>query len=135
QSEFLRYALPKLADAAGVCAIVIDEAHCVSEWGHDFRPEYRQLADVRRRHPSIPLLAFTATATVRVREDIARQLALREPAVHIASFNRPNLFYSVRPKNKRTYAELAARCKASTGSGIVYCLSRKRVDELTQSLR
>ncbi len=135
QSEFLRYALPKLADAAGVCAIVIDEAHCVSEWGHDFRPEYRQLADVRRRHPSIPLLAFTATATVRVREDIARQLALREPALHIASFNRPNLFYSVRPKNKRTYAELAARCKASTGSGIVYCLSRKRVDELTQSLR
>lgn len=135
QSEFLRSALPRIAQSPGIRAIVIDEAHCVSEWGHDFRPEYRQLADVRRRHPAIPWLAFTATATARVREDIARQLALREPAVHIASFNRPNLFYSVRPKTKHTYAEVLARCKSSSGSGIVYCLSRKRVDELSQSLR
>jgi len=135
QGDFLRSALPMMAETPGIRAIVIDEAHCVSEWGHDFRPEYRQLADVRRRHPSIPLLAFTATATARVRQDIMRQLALRDPAVHIASFNRPNLFYSVRPKTKRTYQELLARCKASIGSGIVYCLSRKRVDELAQSLR
>ena len=97
QPEFLRSALPRMAQTPGIRAIVVDEAHCVSEWGHDFRPEYRQLADVRRRHPSLPLLAFTATATARVREDIARQLALRDPAVHVASFNRPNLFYAVRP--------------------------------------
>ena len=135
QGDFLRNALPTMVDTPGVSAIVIDEAHCVSEWGHDFRPEYRQLADVRRRHPAIPLLAFTATATARVRQDIVRQLALRDPAIHVASFNRPNLFYSVRPKNKRTYKELLARCKASSGSGIVYCLSRRRVDELAQSLR
>ncbi len=135
QPEFLRSALPRMAQSPGIRAIVVDEAHCVSEWGHDFRPEYRQLADVRRRHPSLPLLAFTATATARVREDIARQLALRNPAVHVASFNRPNLFYAVRLKSKRTYAEVLARCRASAGSGIVYCLSRKRVDELTQSLR
>jgi ATP-dependent DNA helicase RecQ len=135
QAEFLNVVLPQLIGSPGVCAIVIDEAHCVSEWGHDFRREYRQLATLRRRYPQIPILAFTATATPRVREDIAQQLALREPAIHIASFNRSNLFYAVRPKSKRSYAELLQRCKTSTGSGIVYCLSRKRVDEITDALR
>jgi ATP-dependent DNA helicase RecQ len=135
QAEFLNVILPRLIASPGVAAIVIDEAHCVSEWGHDFRREYRQLANIRKRHSSIPMLAFTATATTRVREDILQQLALRDPAVHLASFNRPNLFYAVRAKTKRTYAELAARCKSSTGSGIVYCLSRKRVDEVASALR
>jgi ATP-dependent DNA helicase RecQ len=133
--EFLRNALPRLASSRGISAIVIDEAHCVSEWGHDFRPEYRQLAQIRHRHATIPFLAFTATATMRVREDIVRQLALRDPALHIASFNRPNLFYAVRPKTKRSYKEILERCRQGSGSGIVYCLSRKRVDELTASLR
>ncbi len=133
--EFLRTALPDLVSSRGVSAIVIDEAHCVSEWGHDFRPEYRQLAGVRQRFAAIPILAFTATATIRVREDIVRQLALREPKIHVASFNRSNLFYSVRPKNKRSYREILERCKQRASSGIVYCLSRKRVDELTASLR
>jgi ATP-dependent DNA helicase RecQ len=135
QGEFFNAQLPRLIEAPGICAIVVDEAHCVSEWGHDFRREYRQLAHVRRRHTHIPILAFTATATARVRQDIVQQLALSEPAVHVASFNRPNLFYSVQPKNKHSQQELIRYCKSSAGSGIIYCLSRKRVDEISELLR
>jgi ATP-dependent DNA helicase RecQ len=131
--EFLEGPLQRLDSGMGISAFVIDEAHCVSEWGHDFRTEYRQLARLRRRHPDVPVLAFTATATARVRNDIIAQLALRDPAVHVASFNRPNLFYRVRPKDKSTYSELLALAK-SGGAGIVYCLSRRRVDELAAKL-
>jgi ATP-dependent DNA helicase RecQ len=131
--EFLDGPLKSLESGVGINAFVIDEAHCVSEWGHDFRTEYRQLARLRRRHPGVPVLAFTATATARVRDDIVLQLALQDPAVHIASFNRPNLFYRVRAKDKATYAELLALAKGG-GAGIVYCLSRKRVDELAERL-
>jgi ATP-dependent DNA helicase RecQ len=131
--EFLEGPLQRLDSGIGINAFVIDEAHCVSEWGHDFRTEYRQLARLRRRHPDVPVLAFTATATARVRNDIIAQLALRDPAVHVASFNRPNLFYRVRPKDKSTYRELLALAK-SGGAGIVYCLSRRRVDELAAKL-
>jgi ATP-dependent DNA helicase RecQ len=134
-ADFLNNVLPALQAGIGVNALVIDEAHCVSEWGHDFRPEYRQISSVRRRYPEIPVLAFTATATPRVRSDILQQLTLREPAIHVASFNRPNLYYAVRPKDKRTYNELLARARADDHTGIVYCLSRKRVDELTAKLR
>ena len=133
--DFISNVLPALRSGAGVNALIIDEAHCVSEWGHDFRPEYRQISNVRRRFPDIPVLAFTATATPRVRRDILQQLALREPAIHVASFNRPNLHYAVRPKDKQTYVELLARARAGDHTGIVYCLSRKRVDELTAKLR
>jgi len=134
-ADFLNNVLPALRAGIGVNALVIDEAHCVSEWGHDFRPEYRQISSVRRRYPDIPVLAFTATATPRVRGDILQQLGLRNPAIHVASFNRPNLHYSVRPKDKRTYDEVLARARAADHTGIVYCLSRKRVDELTAKLR
>lgn len=134
-SDFLGHLLPALQKSVGINALVIDEAHCVSEWGHDFRPEYRQLATLRRRLPEVPVFAFTATATPRVRSDIMQQLALREPAVHVASFNRPNLFYTVRAKDKQTYGELLARARAADETGIVYCLSRKRVDELADKLR
>lgn len=133
--DFLNNVLPRLVASTGVSAIVIDEAHCVSEWGHDFRPEYRQLSQLRKRYPNVPVLAFTATATPRVRNDIVQQLALREPAIHVASFNRPNLHYTVRPKSKHTYDELLARARESDSAGIVYCLSRKRVDELAAKLR
>jgi len=135
QAEFLTGVLPRLQSAHSIAALVIDEAHCVSEWGHDFRPEYRQLATLRKQFPATPMLAFTATATDRVRNDIVRQLALREPATHIASFNRPNLHYAVRSKNKNTYDELLQRARESDSSGIVYCLSRKRVDELAAQLQ
>ncbi|HEY5263469.1 MAG TPA: ATP-dependent DNA helicase RecQ, partial [Steroidobacteraceae bacterium] len=133
-TEFLEGPLRRLSEGPGINAFVIDEAHCVSEWGHDFRPEYRQLSQLRRRHPQIPMLAFTATATLRVRSDIAAQLTLRSPAIHIASFNRPNLFYRVLPKSKKTYTELLAQTR-SGGAGIVYCLSRRRVDELALQLQ
>ncbi len=135
QSEFLNVTLPKIAASPGISAIVIDEAHCVSEWGHDFRPEYRQLAQVRARCPNTPWHAFTATATPRVREDILLQLALRQPAIHLASFNRPNLQYAVREKQRNTYDELLALSRTSDAAGIVYCLSRKRVDELSARLQ
>ncbi len=131
--EFLEGPLMRLQSGIGINAFVIDEAHCVSEWGHDFRTEYRQLARLRSRHPAVPMLAFTATATARVREDILAQLELRDPAIHISSFNRPNLFYRVRAKDKATYRELLALARDG-GAGIVYCLSRKRVDELAQRL-
>jgi ATP-dependent DNA helicase RecQ len=133
-ADFLNGPLRSLSEGVGINAFVIDEAHCVSEWGHDFRREYRQLSLLRRRHPEIPMLAFTATATPRVRADIVTQLALRNPAIHISSFNRPNLFYQVRAKSKNTYPELLAQVR-SGGAGIVYCLSRRRVDELALQLR
>jgi ATP-dependent DNA helicase RecQ len=132
--EFLEGPLRALSQGPGISAFVIDEAHCVSEWGHDFRREYRQLSALRRRHPQIPMLAFTATATLRVRTDIVAQLALRDPALHVSSFNRPNLFYQVRAKTKQTYAELLAQARGG-GAGIVYCLSRRRVDELALQLQ
>jgi ATP-dependent DNA helicase RecQ len=133
-TDFLEGPLQRLSVDPGISAFVIDEAHCVSEWGHDFRPEYRQLSTLRRRYPQIPLLAFTATATARVRADIATQLALRNPAMHLSSFNRPNLFYRVQPKSKSSYADLLARARAG-GAGIVYCLSRRRVEELASQLQ
>jgi ATP-dependent DNA helicase RecQ len=132
--EFLEGPLRAVSQGPGISAFVIDEAHCVSEWGHDFRREYRQLSALRRRHPQIPMLAFTATATPRVRTDIVAQLALRDPALHVSSFNRPNLFYQVRAKTKQTYPELLALARGG-GAGIVYCLSRRRVDELALQLQ
>ena len=132
--DFLDGPLRRLNEGPGINAFVIDEAHCVSEWGHDFRREYRQLSLLRRRHPQVPVLAFTATATPRVQTDIVAQLALRNPALHVSSFNRPNLFYRVHAKNKQTYAELLAQIRGG-GAGIVYCLSRRRVDELALALQ
>jgi ATP-dependent DNA helicase RecQ len=133
--DFLGSVLPRLIASEQLARFVVDEAHCVSEWGHDFRPEYRQLSLVRKRCPGVPLVAFTATATSRVRSDIAEQLALHHPAIHVASFNRANLHYSVRPKDKHTYSDLLQRARDGKQSGIVYCLSRKRVDELADRLR
>jgi ATP-dependent DNA helicase RecQ len=116
-------------------AFAIDEAHCVSEWGHDFRPEYRQLISLKRRYPNIPTLALTATATERVRYDIIQQLGLKQPSIHVASFNRQNLYYEVRSKGKLAYAELLRYVRETEGSGIIYCLTRKRVDEITFKLQ
>jgi ATP-dependent DNA helicase RecQ len=119
----------------GISAFAIDEAHCVSEWGHDFRPEYRQLKLLRKRYSDIPVVALTATATERVRKDIIQQLALKQPSIHIASFNRQNLYYEVRFKKKSAYAELLELIREGEGSGIIYCLTRKKVDELTIKLQ
>jgi ATP-dependent DNA helicase RecQ len=114
--------------------IAVDEAHCISEWGHDFRPEYRQLSTLRQEFPGVPIMALTATATERVREDILRQLHLRDPKTYVASFNRPNLTYRVIPKDKpydQVYEFIRRR---RSESGIVYCSSRKGADSLASRL-
>jgi ATP-dependent DNA helicase RecQ len=135
QSEFEGDVLPRLQATQGISSLVVDEAHCVSDWGHDFRPEYRQLHRLRAQFPAVPIAAFTATATERVRQDIVQQLALRDPSVHVASFNRPNLYYAVRSKTRDTYREVLEHARRDGGAGIVYCLSRKRVDEVAQQLQ
>ncbi|HEY5036745.1 MAG TPA: DNA helicase RecQ, partial [Chthoniobacterales bacterium] len=117
-----------------VAQIAIDEAHCISEWGHDFRPEYRELARLRQFLPNVPLMALTATATERVREDIVRQLKLRDPRIYVASFDRPNLTYSVVPKAS-PYDQLLHFLRARPNdSGIVYCASRKSADSIAAKL-
>jgi len=120
--------------AWNVSAIAIDEAHCISEWGHDFRPEYRQIAKLREWLPDIPLMALTATATERVRKDIIKHLRLREPAVFVASFNRPNLSYRVIPKEQPTKQILDFIKSRPMDSGIVYCATRASADRLAESL-
>ncbi|PSN19345.1 DNA helicase RecQ [filamentous cyanobacterium CCP5] len=127
--------LSEVSQSVGLACFAIDEAHCVSEWGHDFRPEYRQLATLRQRFPQIPIMALTATATQRVRQDILQQLRLNDPLIHVASFNRRNLYYEVVPKDRRTYGTLLQQVKTSGGPCIVYCLSRKRVDEIASRLQ
>jgi len=114
--------------------IAIDEAHCISEWGHDFRPEYRQIASLRARFAKAPFMALTATATERVRTDIVQQLSLRDPRLFVASFNRPNLTYRVEPKSgayEQTLGFIRARPRES---GIVYCQSRKTAESVAQKL-
>ncbi|MEH1844240.1 MAG: DNA helicase RecQ [Nostoc sp.] len=127
--------LDLVKEKIGIAAFAIDEAHCVSEWGHDFRPEYRQLKSLRKRYPDVPTLALTATATDRVRADIIQQLGLKQPSIHVASFNRQNLYYEVRSKTKSAYAELLELVRENEGSAIIYCLTRKKVDELTFKLQ
>ena len=114
----------------GVSFIAIDEAHCISQWGHDFRPEYRQLASLRHLFPGASLHAFTATATARVRKDIASQLDLRNPVELVGSFDRPNLVYRVLPREVLKKQLLAVLARHSREAGIIYCTSRKEVDAL-----
>ncbi len=117
-----------------VDCFTIDEAHCISEWGHDFRPEYRQLADVRRRFPNAVCLALTATATPRVREDIKRSLGFPQANEFVASFNRENLYIEVAPKRDPAIQTLRFLERFKDQSGIIYCFSRKQVDELAEYL-
>lgn len=127
--------LDQVEEHVGLSLLAVDEAHCVSEWGHDFRPEYRQLGRLRLRHPEVPMLALTATATERVREDIREQLGLSDAYFHLASFNRPNLYYEVRAKDRGSYAELREILREYAGeSVIIYCQTRKNVDDLSTAL-
>ena len=133
-----RLAMPEFIETLKrwkVTRFAIDEAHCISEWGHDFRPEYRQLEALRAHFPGVPFMALTATATTRVRTDIVRHLKLDNPALYVASFNRPNLIYRVWTKEK-PYEQLLAFAKKRKGeSGIVYCLSRRGADENAARLK
>jgi ATP-dependent DNA helicase RecQ len=117
-----------------IAQFAIDEAHCISEWGHDFRPEYRELKKLRKHLPDVPLMALTATATERVRADIVKELKLQDPRSYVASFNRPNLTYRVVPKSG-PYEQLLAFIRSRPNdSGIVYCASRKSTESLTRNL-
>ena len=127
--------LEQIMKDVGISAIAIDEAHCVSEWGHDFRPEYSKLKLLRQRYPQIPLQALTATATKRVQQDIITQLNLRSPDVHIASFDRPNIHYAVQPKDRHIYPKLLRAIRQESGAGIVYCRSIKSVTQVTAKLQ
>ena len=117
--------------------LAVDEAHCISEWGHDFRPEYRNLRKIIKSiDPDIPVIGLTATATPKVQEDILKNLAITSANTFKASFNRPNLYYEVRPKTTNVDADIIRFIKSNSGkSGIVYCLSRKKVEELSQVLQ
>lgn len=118
----------------GVKRFAIDEAHCISQWGHDFRPEYRQLALLRERFPKASLHAFTATATPRVRADIANQLNLRDPAVLVGTFDRPNLVYRIVPRTDRVAQTLEILGRHQGEASIVYCISRKETERLAAKL-
>jgi len=139
----LLYAAPERLMLSGVMAdlqrwnvnlLAVDEAHCISEWGHDFRPEYRQLAELRQLFPTVPMMALTATATERVRKDIVALLHLNEPSCYVASFNRPNLTYRVLAKHKPYEQVLGFLRARPRESGIVYCQSRKSTESVAERL-
>ena len=114
----------------------IDEAHCISEWGHDFRPEYRRIRPIINEIGKAPIIALTATATTKVRDDIKKNLGIQDAPDFKSSFNRPNLYYEVRSKTKDVDKEIIKFIKANPGkSGIIYCLSRKKVEELAEILQ
>ena len=114
----------------------IDEAHCISEWGHDFRPEYRKIRPIINEICQAPIIALTATATHKVRDDIKKNLGMLDAKEFCSSFNRPNLYYEVRPKTKNVDSDIVRFIKTQEGkSGIIYCLSRKKVEELAEILK
>ena len=116
--------------------VAIDEAHCISEWGHDFRPEYRNLKNIIKLLGDVPVIGLTATATPKVQEDILKNLDMSDANTFKASFNRPNLYYEVRTKTKNVQSDIIRFIKQHKGkSGIIYCLSRKKVEEIAQVLQ
>jgi len=133
-----RLAMPhfrELLQRAGVAAFAIDEAHCISHWGHDFRPEYRQLRTLHDTFPEASIHGYTATATMQVRRDIAQQLALRDPLLLVGDFDRPNLTYRVLPRHDELKQVLEVVERHRGEAGIIYCIRRRDVDALSDKLR
>jgi ATP-dependent DNA helicase RecQ len=122
-------------DALGLASVAIDEAHCISHWGHDFRPEYRALGSLRSSRPDVAIQAYTATATPRVRADVVRMLGLRNPELIVGDFDRPNLTYRVQPRSGLVGQVLGVIKRHPNGAGIVYCLRRKDVEKLAGDLQ
>ncbi|MDP4278329.1 MAG: DNA helicase RecQ, partial [Bacteroidota bacterium] len=119
-----------------ISLFAVDEAHCISEWGHDFRPEYRRIRPLINEIGRAPIIALTATATPKVQHDIQKNLGMMESTVFKSSFNRPNLYYEVRPKTNNIDRDIIKFIRANPGkSGIIYCLSRKKVEELAETLQ
>lgn len=118
-----------------ISCITIDEAHCVSEWGHDFRPDYMEICYVRKLFPKAVMIALTATATEQVKKDIVKNLGLKKPGIFTTSFNRPNIFLEVKQKSNPTQQVIDFLKNHKEESGIIYCTSRKQVDELYISLK
>lgn len=125
----------KFLKQAKISFFAVDEAHCISEWGHDFRPEYRRIRPIINMIGGRPVIALTATATQKVQHDILRNLSMDDVRIFKSSFNRPNLYYEVRPKTSEVDRDIVRFIKKNSGkSGIIYCLSRKRVEELAETL-
>ncbi|SMN19040.1 similar to Saccharomyces cerevisiae YMR190C SGS1 Nucleolar DNA helicase of the RecQ family [Maudiozyma saulgeensis] len=136
-SEQCKRAIRKLYSDGKLARVVVDEAHCVSNWGHDFRPDYKELNIFKREYPDIPMMALTATASEQVRLDIKHNLELKDPVFLKQSFNRTNLFYSVKPKNKNTINEICheIKTKFKNQTGIIYCHSKNSCEQTSAQLQ